>query len=210
MLKILQYSFYPLIMGAPLVAGLFLVPIDFGENALKIGSVKIPLYTGILIYSANLMIAILERIMPMFPDWNRSRRDIWTDIFHSVFSSIATTEVQRILTMGVLLVYAKDVSDYFGYSLWPTGWPLLAQVFLFLVLAELPQYWWHRLAHEKELLWRVHSVHHSPFRLYWLNAGRFHPIEIAFSFLIMVPPMVILGAPQEVLALSVIATAVHG
>lgn len=35
----------------------------------------------------------------------------------------------------------------------------------------------HRLAHGWGPAWRVHSVHHSPERLYWLNAARFHVLE---------------------------------
>lgn len=36
----------------------------------------------------------------------------------------------------------------------------------------------HRLGHEWGPGWRVHSVHHSPARLYWFNASRFHVIEM--------------------------------
>ncbi len=37
---------------------------------------------------------------------------------------------------------------------------------------------YHRLGHEWGPAWRVHSVHHSPHRLYWFNAFRFHVGEL--------------------------------
>ncbi|MFM7509895.1 MAG: sterol desaturase family protein [Actinomycetota bacterium] len=36
----------------------------------------------------------------------------------------------------------------------------------------------HHLGHRWGPAWRFHSVHHSPERLYWFNATRFHPVEM--------------------------------
>ena len=55
---------------------------------------------------------------------------------------------------------------------------LLAQLPLALVVAELVEYSFHRLMHEVPWLWRFHATHHSAPRLYWLNAARFHPIDL--------------------------------
>jgi sterol desaturase/sphingolipid hydroxylase (fatty acid hydroxylase superfamily) len=47
-------------------------------------------------------------------------------------------------------------------------------------------YWWHRLRHESDLLWRVcHQIHHSPSRIELLTAFYKHPIEIAADSTIM-------------------------
>ena len=34
------------------------------------------------------------------------------------------------------------------------------------------------MMHEVPWLWRFHATHHSAPRLYWLNAGRFHPLDL--------------------------------
>ena len=36
----------------------------------------------------------------------------------------------------------------------------------------------HHLGHRWGPAWRIHSVHHSPKRLYWFNATRFHAVEM--------------------------------
>jgi sterol desaturase/sphingolipid hydroxylase (fatty acid hydroxylase superfamily) len=36
----------------------------------------------------------------------------------------------------------------------------------------------HHLGHRWGPAWRIHSVHHSPERLYWFNATRFHVVEL--------------------------------
>lgn len=57
-----------------------------------------------------------------------------------------------------------------------TGWFVGTLVF----------YWWHRVRHEVNFLWRVfHQVHHSPTRIESLTAFYKHPLEIAADSLIM-------------------------
>jgi len=88
------------------------------------------------------------------------------------------------------------------------------QVALALVSVEWAQYWVHRAQHAWPLLWRFHAVHHSARRLYWLNAGRVHPLEAVVNYLVAVPVLVALGCGAEPLAvylvfISVCASAQH-
>ena len=59
-------------------------------------------------------------------------------------------------------------------------------------------------------MWRYHAVHHSPHRLYWLNVGRFHPIEKAVQFGVDTLPFALLGVSTEVLAAYFVFYAVNG
>ena len=95
-------------------------------------------------------------------------------------------------------------------NLWPHQWPMVVQLTLALVIAELGQYWWHRLAHETDFLWRFHSTHHSPGRLYFLNTGRFHPIDMFVAYSTEIVPLVVLGAGADVIALWTLVTTIHG
>ena len=65
-----------------------------------------------------------------------------------------------------------------GGTLWPLGWPALAQLALALVLAELGHYTFHRISHEWSWVWPLHAPHHSAPRLYWLNATRFNILDL--------------------------------
>jgi len=51
-----------------------------------------------------------------------------------------------------------------------------------LILLDLAIYWQHRLTHKIPLLWRLHRVHHSDIEFDTTTAGRFHTLEILFSF----------------------------
>jgi sterol desaturase/sphingolipid hydroxylase (fatty acid hydroxylase superfamily) len=52
----------------------------------------------------------------------------------------------------------------------------------------------HRASHAYDFLWRLHAIHHSSERLYWLNGGRRHPL----SALVLASPgltvLLVLGA----------------
>jgi len=94
--------------------------------------------------------------------------------------------------------------------LWPSEWPLIAQLLLALVIGEIGTYWIHRLMHENALLWRFHAAHHSAPRLYWLNAGRFHPLDLFAQQFLALTPLVLLGADTGIIALHTLFTAAHG
>ncbi len=95
-------------------------------------------------------------------------------------------------------------------SVWPHAWPVYAQTLLMMFAAEFMRYWLHRLAHAWIPFWQFHAVHHSPHKLYWINVGRFHPIEKALQFLFDALPFIVLGVSEEVLALYFVFYAING
>jgi sterol desaturase/sphingolipid hydroxylase (fatty acid hydroxylase superfamily) len=64
--------------------------------------------------------------------------------------------------------------------------------------------------HEVPGMWRFHATHHSAPRLYWLNAARFHPIDLFLVGTLKLAPLVVLGAGAPILALVNVFSAVHG
>jgi sterol desaturase/sphingolipid hydroxylase (fatty acid hydroxylase superfamily) len=115
---------------------------------------------------------------------------------------------QVLLPIGAAAVAVA--TEGIGFALWPMQWPLLLQLLLALVLAELPKYWLHRLEHEWPPLWRIHATHHSAERLYWLNAGRFHPFDLGLDHLVGAGLLILLGCGAPVVALFVLVGSVHG
>ena len=175
--------------------------IDRGVDAVVAASVALG--------GAILCIAVFERVLPFEPRWNRNHNDLRVDLIHNVVNALIP-KVFELLAFGVLLSGAAWLVSKTGTPLWPTTWPIFAQLALALVIGEFGAYWIHRLTHEVPWLWRFHATHHSAPRLYWLNAARFHPIDLFAQHVAHVVPMILLGASIEVIALHTLFTAVHG
>ena len=87
------------------------------------------------------------------------------------------------------------------------GWPLLAQVAVFLVLADFLQWCVHNLLHRVPWLWTFHKVHHSIDTMDWIGNFRFHWMEIVVYKALQWLPLAWLNASSEaVLAVAVITT----
>ncbi len=67
----------------------------------------------------------------------------------------------------------------------------------------------HRWSHHNDFLWRLHALHHSSERLYWLNGERRHPISAMILALPGLLAVVLLGAEPFVIAAWFSIVAVH-
>lgn len=174
------------------------------------GRVGVPVAVLVAVTAAVVALLVAERWLPYRTAWGRSHGDVGADSLHALVSGIVTTRLaDASVRMGGALV-ASWFTEMVGASAWPVGWPLVAQLGLALLIAEFPQYWLHRLQHEHEGLWRFHAVHHAAPRLYWLNAARFHPVDIWLLYVVGYAPLVVLGCPPEVIALFGLFDAVFG
>jgi sterol desaturase/sphingolipid hydroxylase (fatty acid hydroxylase superfamily) len=187
--------FFPALLGAALFAG---------ARALEAGASTLP-----VLVAAALAVLIAERRWPHHASWQRSHGDVLVDLAHVVSVSAASFATAW-LVPALLAPAAAALAPLGSASLWPASWPLLAQLPLALIVGELTQYWSHRLAHEWAPLWRLHATHHSAQRLYFLNAARFHPLDIAIDTAAGLVPLVLLSAPPAVLALFALFTGVFG
>lgn len=156
-----------------------------------------------------LCVALAERLLPWHESWLHSRGDLRTDVGLYVTSTAMGAFVAPVVVAGAAWAGAA-LAGAVGLGLWPTGWPLLAQLALGLVVAELVEYSFHRAVHEVPWLWRFHATHHSAPRLYWLNAARFHPVDIFLVGAVKLVPLAVLGAALPVFALLNLFSAVHG
>jgi sterol desaturase/sphingolipid hydroxylase (fatty acid hydroxylase superfamily) len=169
-----------------------------------------PVVVGLLSFATGVWVLIMERVHPHTPEWNRSRGDVPTDALHMVLSEVLPMQAFNAVAMGLLVGLSAWLSGYLGFGLWPAAWPLLAQLALALLVAEFPYYWWHRACHESPFLWRFHATHHSAERLYFLNAGRFHPVDTLVGYGLQASLLILLGCGPEMLALFGLFVAVHG
>jgi sterol desaturase/sphingolipid hydroxylase (fatty acid hydroxylase superfamily) len=156
-----------------------------------------------------ILIPIFERIYPYRQRWNTADGDLKTDLVN-LFVNIGITSLEKPILTALLIAASGVMAAQTNVSVWPSNWPLIAQLFLMLLIAEFGRYWVHFAAHKVPALWRLHANHHSPNRLYFLNAARFHPIE---KFIFQIPevvPFILLGTNIETLTLYFVFNSLHG
>lgn len=91
-----------------------------------------------------------------------------------------------------------------------SGWPVALQLALFFVTHDFYIYWFHRLQHKSDLLWRTHEAHHSVDDVDWLSGTRSHALEIVINQTVEFLPIVLLGAAPEVALIKATIDAVWG
>jgi sterol desaturase/sphingolipid hydroxylase (fatty acid hydroxylase superfamily) len=170
----------------------------------------LPLAFAAVLPAFYLAVALAERRWPYRRAWTRPQGDVGTDVAHLVVSGLGVFELVRLTVYGAAFAAAAWLAARTGGGLWPLHWPLLAQLALALLVAEFGHYWFHRLTHERPRLWRVHAAHHSAPRLYWLNATRFHPLDLFALLALQTAPLLVLGADERVMLAYGLFTGMYG
>ncbi len=156
------------------------------------------------------VLALLERTLPHRTEWARPHEDVRTDALHLLVTGPGAAALFDGTVRGLAVTGGVWVAGRIGSPLWPVEWPLPLQLGLAVLVAELGHYWFHRLAHERDLLWRLHATHHSARRLYWLNATRFHPLDLFSLLTFQTAPLLLLGADRRALLSYALFSAVYG
>jgi len=164
-------------------------------------------------YVAGLVAAALVTLheikFPYRRQWRPDAGEVRADLQFMLVVQVALPYLLSI-TLVVLLADHLRARGLVVGGLWPHDLPLAVQVVLMLLAADFLRYWLHRAFHRFGFMWRYHAVHHSPHHLYWLNVGRFHPIEKAVQFAVDTLPFALLGVSNEVLATYFVFYAVNG
>lgn len=170
-------------------------------------SVTLAAYVSVLIGAS--LVTLHELTLPCREDWKPRRAEIGNDVLFMVTVQIALPYLLSI-SVVVALSHHLTAGGLTGRNYWPHDLPLAAQAGLMMLAAEFFRYWLHRAFHKVTPMWRFHAIHHSPHRLYWLNVGRFHPIEKAVQYAVDAMPFALLGVSTEVLAAYFVFYAVNG
>jgi sterol desaturase/sphingolipid hydroxylase (fatty acid hydroxylase superfamily) len=201
MQKIIAATLFPLTLASTLALVYWLYKsLDFTADTA----------TVLVTIGAALWIWAWEYILPYRTQWNKNDDDLVTDAIHIVITGTLTKLIKPMYLFLLFPLMAYLGSQFGSDNLWPHHWHIIAQLILMLVICEFGRYWFHRWSHNNSILWRFHAVHHSPNRLYWLNAARFHPVE---RFYLQVPellPFILLNPSEEILMLYLVTNSVHG
>ncbi len=154
-------------------------------------------------------VTLFEFVIPYDKTWQPRWTDVKNDLLFMVAVQMVLPQLLGLLLALNLLGYLEPL-DLPLSDVWPHTLPLFVQVALMLVVAELLRYPLHIAAHNTKTLWRLHAVHHSPKKLYWLNVGRFYPVEKALQYSLDTLPFILIGVGAEAVALYFVFYAVNG
>jgi sterol desaturase/sphingolipid hydroxylase (fatty acid hydroxylase superfamily) len=133
-----------------------------------------------------------ERILPWYEEWNQSHGDGVTNVWHAIIYQVGSG-------MGVLIISLLTVElGVKTAGVWPTAWPLPAQLALAVLGVDFAFTMIHYLSHRYAFLWRLHSVHHAAKRLYAFNGQARHPLHLLLDMTVGTTPLVLLGMPVKV------------
>jgi len=196
---VVQYGAYPFVLVLGMALHVLLLENHFG--------VQVATYLPIIV--GAVMVAGLEWTYPYRQQWWADTHEMAQD---AIFMALIQGVVPKLDAVSVMFTLAQVLHAYnlTVEGWWPTHWPVPLQMLLMMVVADSLRYWLHRWAHEWELLWRFHAVHHAPQKLYWLNVGRFHPIDKGLQVLLDTLPFLLLGVGEDVLAFYVVCYAING
>ncbi len=158
---------------------------------------------------ATAAILIHELLLPYRKTWLPSSRTVGSDAAYLAVVQVLLPAVISLIVVGGI-AYVFDLWRVDPVGFWPHDWPLVVQVVLMMLIADLLRYWLHRASHKVKWLWALHAVHHAPKELYSLNVGRFHPGDKALQFLFDALPFVLMGVSREVLASYFVFYAING
>lgn len=168
--------------------------------------VALPLATGIAVLFTTLLALFLERVATETSAWAAPPAPTWL--------SWAQTHLFAPLSRGafftVLTTVVPWISAEYGASLWPSQLPLVFQVVLALLIADLGAYAAHRWMHLSRLGWRIHVVHHSPSKLHMTAEGSSHPFNASLTMFSELAPLILLGVTPEAFALWSAYMALNG
>lgn len=144
---------------------------------------------------------IAERIAPFEEIWNHSKGDTTRDTLHAVINEL--TNAASIAAIPILAAMTH------GFDVWPSEWPLWAQLVMTILIADFGITMAHYASHKIEALWRLHAVHHSVERMYGFNGLMKHPLHQAIELTAGTTPLLLMGMPLEIGALLGFAAAIQ-
>jgi sterol desaturase/sphingolipid hydroxylase (fatty acid hydroxylase superfamily) len=159
----------------------------------------------ILIVGSAAVLIGLERLSPYDRRQKLFREGFFTDLIgygllQSYALGLLITGLIRYIDSSTGLSRLGLVSD----------WPVGVQLLFFFVTHDFYIYWFHRLQHYSDRLWRIHEAHHSVDDVDWLSGTRSHALEIMINQTIEFLPIALLGAAPEVALMKATLDAVWG
>jgi len=153
-------------------------------------------YGKILLYAmpSFLVLVLFEK----WWGWRKGNDTVRTNDMLSSLSSGMTNVTKDVLGLSVIIISYGWLTEKVAITHVQSGWITYAVAFIALDFAG---YWVHRIAHEYNLFWNNHIVHHSSEEFNLACALRQSISSIVKIFAIFLLPAALLGVPQEVISI---------
>ncbi len=152
-----------------------------------------------IIVTIGFSLMLLERL---FPDRTLPKVKTW---WLRVF-------VINLMQFGIVLLGMFTWDVWFQSHQWYVleGLPPYLLGFIAYLAITFVFYWWHRVRHDSQLLWKfLHQLHHSASRLETITSFYKHPLEIFINSLLMgTISYLVLGLNVEAVAWSVLYSSI--
>jgi lathosterol oxidase len=147
----------------------------------------------------SLLFVPLERAAPLRPEQGVFRSGWTTDLGWFFTSHVAVQALSLVVMWPAVAIAPRLAVPALQAEI--AALPLLAQLVLIVVAADLTQYGLHRAFHELPLLWRFHRVHHSSTAIDWLAGSRLHLVDVVVTRGLVLLPLAVIGfAPSAIYA----------
>ena len=162
-------------------------------------TIRLSFFLGILaiLIVAELYLPRKQRVHPRQGRW----------VTHGAITVLNTITLNLMnIAMPLLAVGAAMDAGTKGWGLFNLlNLPLWADIVLTVLIFDFVVWFQHLLSHRIPFLWRFHRVHHTDRDLDVTSAIRFHPVEIAYSMLLKIAVVYLLGpAAIAIIAFEII------
>lgn len=141
---------------------------------------------------------LLEKVWRFKKEWDMNWREFFRDFGYFGFNGLVDAGVK--LGLGyVAISYAPPAQTL----------PLWLSALLAILIAEFFGYWYHRLGHFQHFLWKIHSIHHVPDKVNLLNNNTANFLNITFSGITKLLPLLLLGFSQEAVFIATSLITIH-
>lgn len=138
---------------------------------------------------AFVIFALLEQLFA----YNKRTQPLTKRLLCNIGISVSSTLLLKVLGLVGLAALTSWVYTHNMGLL--AALPFWLSLILTIIVFDLAIYFQHVLTHRISWLWRLHKVHHADRDLDVSSAIRFHPIEIALSYLYKMVLILIIGPP---------------
>ena len=140
---------------------------------------------GGIILAALVLFLIIERLFPVAR---------WVGGLWRVLKNFGLAGFNALLSPLIVLPITQFASGH-AFTWRPDGWTGGWFILVDILILDCWIYWWHRINHEVQFLWRFHEVHHLDETLDASSALRFHFGEVLLSSLVRAAVIIALGIP---------------
>lgn len=150
-------------------------------------AIRLAVFFGLFIALAG-----IETLLPR-RDRSQTRTKRWVTNWAISILNSGTLQIMAV-ALPALAVGASLDAHVMGWGLFnQISAPLWIEILLAILIFDFAIWLQHLITHKVPILWRLHRVHHADRDIDVTTAIRFHPVEIAFSMVLKIGLVYLLG-----------------